>query len=196
MYVEVGKELRTRDELAAIGVKAFCPYTLERRRSKVRGQNRFTVKKVNEPLFPRYIFATNVIDHHRVKNTRGVIDFIRAGGYPLEIPDRIMELTVLAMADATGLIGQVDKTQTNFHAQPGDQFNFDTRSPLHGLIGRISNLDAIDTKGEIKAWIEIFGSSREVVVPANMVGTVIASQQTTPAPKVSSDCLRLKTIGN
>jgi len=70
------------------GFTSFAPtHRVEKKRSGVR-------KVVSEPLFPGYLFVALDMREDRVsaiRSTRGVLGFVRFGGYPTRIPGEVID---------------------------------------------------------------------------------------------------------
>ena len=91
LYCKRGEQVRAKQHLELQGVECFYP-TVEIEKI-LRGKR----QKVEEPLFPSYMFAR--FDYEEgpnftsVRSTRGVIDFVRFGAQPKEIQgDLVFEL--------------------------------------------------------------------------------------------------------
>lgn len=83
VYCKRGEQPRAQRHLHNQNVECYYPtVTLEK---KVRGK----IKKVEEPLFPSYMFVR--FDYIKgpsfttIRSTRGITDFIRFGAYPKEL---------------------------------------------------------------------------------------------------------------
>ena len=94
LYCKRGEQVRAKQHLENQGVECFYP-TLEVEKI-LRGKR----QKVEEPLFPCYVFAR--FDYEKgpnftsVRSTRGVVDFVRFGAQPKEVQgDLIYELKQL-----------------------------------------------------------------------------------------------------
>ena len=91
VYCKRGDQKRAQQHLENQGVECFYPQ-IEVEKS-VRGKE----KRVEEPLFPSYIFVR--FDYEQgpsfttVRSTRGVVDFIKFGARPHEVQgDLVFEL--------------------------------------------------------------------------------------------------------
>ncbi|CAE6952621.1 Enhances distal genes transcription elongation in a specialized subset of operons that encode extracytoplasmic components [Vibrio sp. B1REV9] len=127
LYCKRGEQIRAKQHLENQGVECFYP-TVDVEKI-LRGKR----QKVEEPLFPCYIFARfdyeQGLSFTTVRSTRGVVDFVRFGAQPKEIQgDLIYELRLL------------DKC-TDEHAssesipQPGDEIRVKS--------GQFAGIDAI-----------------------------------------------------
>lgn len=94
IYCKRGEQVRAKQHLENQGVECFYP-TVEVEKI-LRGKR----QKVEEPLFPCYVFAR--FDYEQgpnftsVRSTRGVVDFVRFGAKPKEVQgDLIFELKQL-----------------------------------------------------------------------------------------------------
>ncbi|WP_245686130.1 transcription/translation regulatory transformer protein RfaH [Terasakiispira papahanaumokuakeensis] len=83
-----GESFRAEDHLKAQGFEVFHPtWTVEKR---YRGQ----LREIKEPLFPFYLFIQ--LDEHRdnwapIRSTRGVLQLVRFGTYPLKVDADLIE---------------------------------------------------------------------------------------------------------
>ncbi len=91
LYCKRGEQVRAKQHLENQGVECFYP-TVEVEKI-LRGKR----QKVEEPLFPCYVFAR--FDYEQgptfttVRSTRGVVDFVRFGAQPKEVQgDLVFEL--------------------------------------------------------------------------------------------------------
>ncbi|MCV3262586.1 transcription/translation regulatory transformer protein RfaH [Vibrio harveyi] len=91
LYCKRGEQVRAKQHLENQGVECFYP-TVEVEKI-LRGKR----QKVEEPLFPCYVFSR--FDYEQgpnftsVRSTRGVVDFVRFGAQPKEIQgDLVYEL--------------------------------------------------------------------------------------------------------
>ncbi|WP_322803757.1 transcription/translation regulatory transformer protein RfaH [Vibrio alfacsensis] len=94
LYCKRGEQIRAKQHLENQGVECFYP-TVDVEKI-LRGKR----QKVEEPLFPCYIFARfdyeQGLSFTTVRSTRGVVDFVRFGAQPKEIQgDLIYELRLL-----------------------------------------------------------------------------------------------------
>lgn len=94
LYCKRGEQIRAKQHLENQGVECFYP-TVEVEKI-LRGKR----QKVEEPLFPCYVFAR--FDYEQgpnftsVRSTRGVVDFVRFGAQPKEVQgDLVFELKQL-----------------------------------------------------------------------------------------------------
>ncbi|HHF0483015.1 TPA: transcription/translation regulatory transformer protein RfaH [Vibrio antiquarius] len=94
LYCKRGEQVRAKQHLENQGVECFYP-TVEAEKI-LRGKR----QKVEEPLFPCYVFA--YFDYEQgpnftsVRSTRGVVDFVRFGAQPKEVQgDLVFELMQL-----------------------------------------------------------------------------------------------------
>ena len=88
IYSKPRQESEAEAQLQRQGYEVWLP-RLERSR---RHQGRW--RDVVEPLFPRYLFAHLDLDNENVapiRSTRGVTGFVRFGGYPVTVPDSVIE---------------------------------------------------------------------------------------------------------
>ena len=88
IYSKPRQETEAEAQLRRQGFEVWLP-RLERSR---RHQGRW--RDVMEPLFPRYLFAHLDLDNENVapiRSTRGVTGFVRFGGYPVTVPEGVIE---------------------------------------------------------------------------------------------------------
>ncbi len=86
VYCRPKQELRAQQHLANLGFSSYVPTVMVR---KQKASHWITAKEL---LFPRYLFlnAAQTCDLSRVKNTRGVADFVRFGGKIAQIPTELI----------------------------------------------------------------------------------------------------------
>ncbi len=88
LYCKRGEQTRAKLHLENQGVECFYP-TIEVEKI-LRGKR----QKVEEPLFPSYVFVH--FDYEQgpnftsVRSTRGVVDFVRFGAQPKEVQDELV----------------------------------------------------------------------------------------------------------
>ncbi|ABU70308.1 transcription/translation regulatory transformer protein RfaH [Vibrio campbellii] len=127
LYCKRGEQVRAKQHLENQGVECFYP-TVEV--EKILHGKR---QKVEEPLFPCYVFAR--FDYEEgpnftsVRSTRGVVDFVRFGVQPKEIQgDLVYELKQLDKCID-------DQTDAESMLKPGDQVRVKS--------GQFAGIDAI-----------------------------------------------------
>ena len=178
------REAAVAEKLAATVDEVLYLWTRGLRRQWL-GNHR-VVSLVERAYFPRYIFAA-VSDgqHHAVKETSGVCAVVNVQGKPLEMPQRVVD-AVRALADSQGFVPSDDECdrlfKPSFVGRVGDLVVF--KRPNHildGLIGRLSDISRLDRKGEIKAFVRMLGSEREMRLPASLVGAVLPRGEQIPA---------------
>lgn len=90
LYCKRGEQARAKLNLENQGIQCYYPEMSSEK--LVRGRK--TIKR--EPLFPNYLFI--YFDYEQgpsfttVRSTRGVIDFIRQGGYPQKLQEELISL--------------------------------------------------------------------------------------------------------
>jgi transcriptional antiterminator RfaH len=100
VYTQPRHEERGRDHLARQGFEVFLPRFLKRRSHARR------VTMVPMPLFPRYLFVSfDMADAtwRVIRSTRGVIDLVRNGLEPLQVPQRVVD-EIQRRQDADGFV--------------------------------------------------------------------------------------------
>ena len=88
VYTQPRGEERAGEHLARQNFEVFLPRYLKRR-SHAR-----QVTTVPAPLFPRYIFVSFDISERGwsvIRSTRGVIDLVRNGLYPVQVPFGVID---------------------------------------------------------------------------------------------------------
>ncbi|SIN76590.1 transcription/translation regulatory transformer protein RfaH [Salinivibrio sp. ES.052] len=97
LYCKRTEQQRAEQNLKRQGVDCYYPIvTVEKLR---RGK----YQQVEEPLFPNYVFAyfdPECVQYTSVRSTRGVVDFVRQGAYPVTVDlALIQQLMVLEDSD-------------------------------------------------------------------------------------------------
>lgn len=83
------KDAYAEEQLSCQGYIIYRPVISVKK--KVRGK----IKKVEESLFPRYLFVqlkAGVDDWSPIRSTRGVLSIVRFGIIPAEVPNRLIQL--------------------------------------------------------------------------------------------------------
>lgn len=127
--VEPQREWRVEGEMRQLGYGTFCP--AESRCKVRRGRKVWT----HEPLFRGYVFTH--FDRERdpwgnISKIRGVIDLLRNGIMPVQVPDRDMQR--LQDAVSTGVF---DREAT---LKPGEDVEI-TEGPFQGLIAKVKSAE-------------------------------------------------------
>lgn len=176
-YCEPKREFEARDELLGKGFQVFLPFETVTRRRKLPLQNKFVGRTVDEPLFPRYLFAFADVAC-RLREVRFVIDVVKSGVFhvPIEVPERVID-RLRAFAGEKGLLRSwsAEKLSDNFGAKEGDNFKFNIGDgdAFGGIIGRLGSLARLDSTGVVKAFIRMLGVEREVEISHTRVGQVV-----------------------
>lgn len=127
--VEPRREQTAREEIERLGYCVFCP---TESRIKVRNGRKV---EITDPLFRGYLFVH--FDRERdawglITAARGVLDILRNGLLPLQVPDR--EMQKLQDAVATGVF---DRANT---LKPGEEVEI-TEGPFQGLIAKVKSAE-------------------------------------------------------
>lgn len=177
VYSEPGRTLLARDELVRAGLGAFCPVERLTRRRKLPNQNKYRAETIVAPVFGRYLFAEG--GGAAVLAVRGVADVVRAGAEALVVPDEVVDglrgLTRF-VDDVGDLMGARDLTRLSlgFRGEVGDTFRF-AGGGFAGFLGVISSLAGLDARGEVKAYVDVLGGRREVLIKHGVVGPIVHS---------------------
>lgn len=154
VHVMAGKESKARDALLARAVahnmwkNAIVDILIptEKEYATKRGKRVIVDKKV----FPGYIFVKMMLDDDServVKNTEGIINFVRVGGKPVPMPDYEIEAILKKLEHHDEVI---PKSQF----KPNEIISI-ISGPFEGYSGKIESVD--ETKGKIKAYVHVFG---------------------------------------
>jgi transcription antitermination factor NusG len=183
IYAEPRREFAALAELRRLRVGCFCPYELVTERKRWRGGWRMVSEP--RPYFRGYLFADldrmvytdpcNGSPRH-VEKLPGVLGVVGNGrGEPLEVPKRDIDL-LLDVADENGMISAIDATRLSyrFRGRVGDVFEV-IGCGLEGACGKIVSLDRLDSKGEVRAIVKLFGAEREIDVPYQNVSNIRAA---------------------
>lgn len=97
LYCKRGEQKRARMHLENQYIECYYPeIEIEK---IVRGKR----QRILEPLFPSYIFIS--IEREKspsfttIRSTRGIVDFVRFGTQPYQVPDQLIELLQLNQFD-------------------------------------------------------------------------------------------------
>ena len=172
-YSEARREKVARDSLTALGLEVFLPQERETVRRKIPRVNQYRLETREVPLFPRYLFVSGELGELRaIKIARGIIDLVRCGIEPLEVPSVIIERL------RAGLPAKPER-RLSFRGDVGDKFEF--RGPFKGLIGCIKSIAELDETGNITAWVEMLGAERELEIPFQSVDNLLRGGLRIPA---------------
>ncbi len=153
LYCKRGEQSRAKLHLENQGVECFYP-TVE-----VEKISRGKRQKVEEPLFPCYVFVN--FDYEQgpnftsVRSTRGVVDFVRFGAQPREVQsDLVVELKQLEKVSS-------DNAAFKKMPQPGDQIRVKS--------GQFAGIDAIfqEQDGEKRSIMLVQMITKSVPVSIN-----------------------------
>lgn len=153
LYCKRGEQIRAKQHLENQGVECFYP-TVDVEKI-LRGKR----QKVEEPLFPCYIFARfdyeQGLSFTTVRSTRGVVDFVRFGAQPKEIQgDLIYELRLLDKCTD-------EHSSSENIPQPGDEIRVKS--------GQFAGIDAIfqEQDGEKRSIMLVQMITKRVPVSIN-----------------------------
>lgn len=150
LYCKRGEQVRAKQHLENQGVECFYP-TVEVEKI-LRGKR----QKVEEPLFPCYVFSR--FDYEQgpnftsVRSTRGVVDFVRFGAQPKEIQgDLVYELKQIEKCAE-------EPTSPECMLKPGDH--------VRVMNGQFAGIDAIyhEQDGEKRSIMLVQMLSKRVPV--------------------------------
>lgn len=155
------REIASAQELRALGLGAFYPWT-KVRRNRRRGRQVIT-EWIGEPYYPRYCFADcHLDDVHKVNAIRYVSRVVQFGEKPSIIPDAVMQV-IMAGARSDGLMGSKDEV-ARARFQAAEKVKFVHGSPMAGVIAKII---ADDGSRDVQVLVmNVMGADREMRVPA------------------------------
>lgn len=161
-------------QLRRQGILTFCPMHRVRRRRKMANRNAFKVEDVERPYFSGYLFVGLRWGQglYRVNETPAVSTVVYNGQYPLHVPHPVMS-ALMAMVDEDGMVGEEDRTTTRFQGKPGDAIRFTSDSPFANFVATIASIDGVDERHEIRVWLQMLGSRREISVPVRAVAKIV-----------------------
>ena len=162
-------EFGADEKLRRQGYMTWLPHERVRKRRKIPGTDRFRIEWVNEPHFPRYLFAAvrkPTESVYQINETDGVATVIYFSGEPLPIPHRVMN-ELMTRANNDGLIGTVDRTARQ-RFEPQQEVKFIDESPFRDFVAVVD----IDTGPNVRVWIEMLGKKRSIPVPPNIIAAV------------------------
>ncbi len=100
VYTHVQKDWVARDHLDRQGLVSYLPVS----RKVIRHAR--TVREVERPLFPRYLFVRVALEgraHHPVRSTIGVNGIVCHGDVPIPVPEGIID-SLKSNEDSEGVI--------------------------------------------------------------------------------------------
>ncbi|WP_050922688.1 transcription/translation regulatory transformer protein RfaH [Vibrio harveyi] len=157
LYCKRGEQVRAKQHLENQGVECFYP-TVEVEKI-LRGKR----QKVEEPLFPCYVFSR--FDYEQgpnftsVRSTRGVVDFVRFGAQPKEIQgDLVYELKQIEKCAEEPTSPECMPTSPECMPKPGDH--------IRVMNGQFAGIDAIyhEQDGEKRSIMLVQMLSKRVPV--------------------------------
>ncbi len=146
------KEASAQMRLDAQGFRNFLP----RRMKTVRHARQ--LRRVNAPLFPRYLFVALDLDRDQwrsVNGTFGVSNLFMAEDRPLAVPIGVVE-TLLLSCDNPAL-------ESDLH--PGQHVRL-IQGPFTEALGV---LDRLDARGRIEVLLNIMGGEIRIKLPRDWV---------------------------
>lgn len=163
VYTKPTQEQKACDSLRAFGFEIFYPRLKVRKIRKRQGKP--ITLWVIRPYFPRYLFVNTTKQQlSLVRRCRFVSAIVAFGEHPTAIPALVMDV-LKAGADEDGLMGSKDQVaRARFKAMQSIKFN--ENSPLRDTLAKVSQDDGGDT---IRVLLNLLGSEREIIVPANIV---------------------------
>ncbi len=159
VFCKPRSELQAEYHLTLKGCETFMPR--QRYEPRQRGKTHRATHPAHSlvPLFPRYLFARG-IEASEIHYTIGVSDLVRAGIYPVTIPESVID-RIRGKLDEHGIL---IPEAAPAPLQMGEQITV-TDGPLAGLI---SHITGIDNSKEVKIWCSMFGGAN-VSVPRSAV---------------------------
>lgn len=162
------RERAAAQEVNALELRSFYPW-VKVRKNRRRGRQVIT-EWIEEPYYPRYVFADCRLDDiHKVNAIRYVSRVVAFGNKPASIPDGIMRV-IMAGASSAGMMGSKDEvSRQRFEA--AQQVKFVSGSPMQGVLARI-----LKDQGarDVQVLLSMMGSERELTVPASSIEAVAA----------------------
>lgn len=145
VYCKPREEFRAQQHLANLGFISYLPLLTKQ---KVKAGQ---VSEQKEPLFPRYLFLQAFPDMNVavVKNTRGVVDFVRFGGKIATVPAH--------------LIAHLTAQQINLQQQETAKHQYEAGEALEILQGPYKGLNAVyqmaDGAGRSQVLIQLLNNT-------------------------------------
>jgi transcriptional antiterminator RfaH len=126
VHVKRFRESAAAASISALGLEVFLPMV------KADGLRSMVIKVESAPLFPSYFFArfNPEISLSAVESSRGVLQVIKSGSYPISVDDQVIE-EIQNRVQADGLI-QLQRREF----KPGDRVSIQD-GPLVGMMGRV-----------------------------------------------------------
>ncbi|MCC6067926.1 transcription/translation regulatory transformer protein RfaH [Ferrovum sp. PN-J185] len=152
-------EERAELELANQGFTIYLPkIVVEKKKSN-------KIQKVQEPLFPRYLFIQLDYTHddsYTIRSTRGVgSGLLLFGGTPAIVPDVIIEDIRSMCENSTAYPKPLYQQGDTLLVREG---------PFKGLIGVLEKINAASTgEARVLVLIELLGKIQRLTFPINQV---------------------------
>ena len=123
-------------------------------------------KRASQPLFSGYFFVRIVEQWRAINSTFGVLCLVRVGDCPARCPDHEID-SLKAMIDGRGYVSLPDRPSTSVRRQIAIGARVRIASgPFGGMSGLYAGMS---TKDREKILLNLLGSQRPVLVPANLV---------------------------
>ena len=160
VYARPREEQLAQEHLSRQGFEAYLPRYLKQRNHARR------VDSVPMPLFPRYLFVRfDIADFgwRVIRSTRGVVDLVRNGSDPIDVPEPIIA-GVKAREDENGyvLLGK------NLGLARGDRF----RIGGGAFFDQIAVFEAKRDEDRVIALLSLLGRQVTVQVPIGYVAPI------------------------
>jgi transcription antitermination factor NusG len=162
LYVAPRAEERVTSRLLGNGMEAFCPFQAVRLRRKL-SNGRTALAWEKRPLFPRYVFVKSR-DFLFLTRLQGITSIVGIAGLPIAIPEAVIEFCKSRSQEP------IDLTALSWKAEIGQEVLVASESsPFYGLVGKIAGLTRLVSRQEVDIWLNMFGASRVVRVPASVI---------------------------
>jgi transcription antitermination factor NusG len=163
LYVAPRAEERVTSRLVDEGLEAFCPFQAVRCRRKL-SNGRTTLVWEKRPLFSRYVFVRSR-DFLFLGRLPGITSIVGVAGLPIEIPESVIEFCKSRSQEPVAWKAEVGQ----------EVLVASESSPFYGLVGKIAGLRHLKSRQEVDVWLNMFGASRVVRVPASVIDRSIAA---------------------
>lgn len=139
--------------LERLGIESYVPWF----------KDRVSKKDVRSGImFPRYLFARDVVDWYSVRKTVGVFNVVSMGGEPSLLRDDAVA-ALKAREDEAGFIW-LRKKDSSFTFRKNQRVRVVGEGPFAGLCGVYSGMAAQDRE---KVLLDILGANRVVQIPTS-----------------------------
>lgn len=173
-YTKPQAEKQAVVELKRQGYPVFFPVTRVRKRFKRPNKPTFTVREIERPHFPGYVFIGLLRGRglYDANMQPSVSTILYVNGEPLRVPGNVVT-RLMEVCDEDGVVGFEDRAGLGgFTGRPGENVRFLADSPFYGFVATVASITGYDKTGTVSVWLDLLGAKREVPVSAESLAVL------------------------